>query len=394
MDYGLTEDQKMYQKTARDFARDVIRPVAEHHDRTGEYPWEVIKKAHELGLTNTMVPTEYGGLGLGTLDSSIITEELAWGCTGISTAMEANQLASGPVIMYGTDEQKEKYLGMLVGPPKEDGTPHMAAYAVTEPGAGSDVAGMGTTAVKKGDKYVLNGQKMWITNGGKCSWFFVVAYTNKDAGYKGMSGFIVDADTPGIEVGKKEDNMGQRASDTRAITFDDVEVPEENLLGGKEGVGWMQAMHAFDKSRPLVAAGAVGLAQAAFEYARDYSLERKAFGKPIAKNQAISFMIAEMAMNIEAARQLVRKAAWRHDRGERNTKEAAFAKAFAADQAQKIATDAVQVYGGFGFNKEYPVEKLYRDSKIYQIYEGTSQIQRLIISREIVTDRQTSFLST
>ncbi len=383
LSYDLTEEQKMYQKTARDFAREVIRPVAAHHDRTGEYPWEVIKKAYDLGLTNTMVPADCGGLGLGSLDSAIITEELAWGCTGISTAMEANQLASGPVIMYGTEEQKQKYLGMLVGPPDADGHPHMAAYGVTEPGAGSDVAGMTTTAVKDGDKYILNGQKMWITNAGKASWFFVVAYTDKDAGYKGMSGFLVDADSEGLEVGKKEDNMGQRASDTRAVTFDNVEVPAENLLGGQEGVGWMQAMHAFDKSRPLVASGAVGLARAAFEYARDYSLERKAFGKPIAKNQAVSFMVAEMAMNIEAARHLVRKAAWIHDQGRRNTKEAAMAKAFAADMAQKAATDAVQVFGGNGFNKEYPVEKLYRDSKIYQIYEGTSQIQRLIMSREI-----------
>jgi acyl-CoA dehydrogenase len=386
LDYELTEEQSMYQKTARDFAADVMRPAAEHHDRTGEYPWEIIKKAHALGLTNTMVPVDYGGIGLGTLDSSIITEELAWGCTGISTAMEANQLAAGPVIMYGTEEQKQKYLGMLTGPPDDDGNPHMAAYCVTEPQAGSDVAGMATRAEKQGDTYVLNGSKMWITNGAKASWYFVVAYTDKDAGYKGMSGFIVDADTPGIEVGKKEDNMGQRASDTRAVTFDEVEVPAANLLGGKEGVGWMQAMHAFDKSRPLVAAGAVGLAQAAYEYARAYSLERKAFGKPIAKNQAVSFMVAEMAMNIEAARHLVRKSAWIHDQGRRNTKEAAMAKAFAADMAQKVATDAVQVYGGYGFNKEYPVEKLYRDSKIYQIYEGTSQIQRLIIAREVYKD--------
>ncbi|MFW6053677.1 MAG: acyl-CoA dehydrogenase family protein [Persicimonas sp.] len=386
LDFELTEEQSMYQKTARDFARDVMRPVAEHHDRTGEYPWEVIKKAFEVGLMNTMVPVEYGGLGMGSLDASIVAEELAWGCTGLSTAMEANQLATGPVMMYGTEEQKEKYLGMLTGPVDDDGNPHMAAYCVTEPQAGSDVAGMATKAVKKGDKYVLTGNKMWITNGAKASWYFVVAYTDKDAGYKGMSGFIVDADSPGIEVGKKEDNMGQRASDTRAVTFDGVEVPAENLLGGQEGVGWMQAMHAFDKSRPLVASGAVGLARAAYEYARDYSLERKAFGKPIAKNQAVSFMVAEMAMNIEAARHLVRKSAWIHDQGRRNTKEAAMAKAFAADMAQKVATDAVQVYGGYGFSKEYPVEKLYRDSKIYQIYEGTSQIQRLIISREVYKD--------
>jgi acyl-CoA dehydrogenase len=383
LSFGLSQDQEMYQKTAHDFAAEVIRPVAEHHDRTGEYPWEIIKKAFDLGLMNTLVPADYGGLGLGALDATIVAEELAWGCSGIATAMEANQLASGPVIMYGTEEQKQKYLGLLTGEPDADGNPRMAAYGVTEPGAGSDVAGMSTTATKDGDHYVLNGQKMWITNAAKATWFFVVAYTDKDAGYKGMSGFLVDADTPGITVGKKEDNMGQRASDTRAITFDEVRVPAANLLGGQEGVGWMQAMHAFDKSRPLVASGAVGLARAAYEYARDYSLERKAFGKPIAKNQAVSFMVAEMAMNIEAARLLVRKSAWIHDQGKRNTKAAAFAKAFAADMAQKCATDAVQVFGGYGFNREYPVEKLYRDSKIYQIYEGTSQIQRLIIAREV-----------
>lgn len=383
LSFGLTEEQKMYQTTAHDFAAKVMRPVEAHHDRTGEYPWEVIRKAYELGLMNTMVPAEYGGLGLPALDATIVAEELAWGCSGISTAMEANQLASGPVIMYGTEEQKQKYLGMLTGPVDADGNPHMAAYGVTEPGAGSDVAGMLTTATKDGDYYVLNGQKMWITNAAKATWYFVVCYTDKTARYKGMSGFLVDADTPGITVGKKEDNMGQRASDTRAITFDNVRVPAENLLGGKEGVGWMQAMHAFDKSRPLVASGAVGLARAAFEYARDYSMERQAFGKPIAKNQAVSFMVSDMAMNIEAARLLVQKAAYIHDQGQRNTKAAAFAKAFAADMAQKVATDAVQVYGGYGFSKEYPVEKLYRDSKIYQIYEGTSQIQRLIMSREI-----------
>lgn len=386
LSFELTDDQKMYQAAARDFAAGVLRPAAEHHDRTGEYPWEIIAQAYELGLMNTLIPQDYGGLGLSALEGTIIAEELAWGCSGIATAMEANQLASGPVIMYGTEAQKKKYLGMLTGPPAEKGRPHMAAYGVTEPGAGSDVAGMGTTATKDGDHYVLNGQKMWITNAGTASWFFVVAYTDKDARYKGMSGFLVDADTPGISVGKKEDNMGQRASDTRAITFDDVRVPAENLLGGQEGVGWMQAMHAFDKSRPLVASGAVGLARAAYEYARDYSLERKAFGRPIAKNQAVSFMVAEMAMNIEAARLLVQKSAFIHDQGKRNTKAAAFAKAFAADMAAKCATDAVQVFGGYGFNREYPVEKLYRDAKIYQIYEGTSQIQRLIISREVYSE--------
>jgi acyl-CoA dehydrogenase len=381
--YELSEDQKMYQQTARDFARDHMRPVAEHHDHTGEFAWEVLRKAHELGLMNTMVPVEYGGIGLGCLEASMLAEEIAWGCTGIGTAMEANQLALSPVLLHGTEAQKQKYLGLLTGPVDSDGNPHMAAYAVTEPGAGSDVQGVKTRAVKDGDSYVINGQKMWITNGSKASWYFVLAYTDPEAGYKGMTGFIVDADTPGIVVGRKEDNMGQRASDTRAITFEDVRVPAENVLGGAEGTGWFQAMGAFDKSRPVVASASVGLARAAYEHARQYSVERKTFGKPIFKHQAVSFMVAEMAMNIEAARQLVWKSAWLHDQGKRNTKEAAFAKAFAADMAVKVASDAIQVYGGNGYSKEQPVEKLYRDSKIFQIYEGTSQIQRLIISREI-----------
>ncbi len=386
IDFSLTEDQQMYQKTAHDFAENVVRPASEHHDRTGEFPWEVLTKAWKLGLMNTMVSAEVGGLGLGCLDACIIGEEIAWGCTGIGTAMEANQLATSPLIMHGTDAQKQKYLGMLVNGLRDDGKPHMAAYGVTEPSAGSDVQGIKTKAVKKGDKYVINGQKMWITNAGHASWIFVLAYTDADRGYKGMTGFIVDADTPGIELGKKEDNMGQRASDTRGLSFTDVEVPAENILGGAEGTGWFQAMAAFDKSRPIVASASLGLARAAYEHARQYSTERTTFGKPIAKHQAVSFMIAEMAMNIQAARHLVRESAWRHDKGLRNTKEAAFAKAFAADAAQKIATDAVQVFGGFGFNREYPVEKLYRDAKIFQIYEGTSQIQRLIISREIYSE--------
>jgi len=381
--YDLTDDQKMYQKTARDFARDIMRPAAEHHDRTGEYPWEVLAQAHELGLLNSMIPAEYGGIGLGCLDACILGEETAWGCTGIGTAMEANQLAISPVIIHGTEEQKHEFLGMLCEAPDESGRPKMAAYCVTEPGAGSDVQGVKTRAVKDGDDYIINGQKMWITNGSVASWYFVLAYTDPDAGYRGMTGFLVPADSPGINVGRKEDNLGQRASDTRSIVFEDVRVPAANILGGKEGTGWFQAMGAFDKSRPVVASAAIGLARAAYEHARQYSVERKTFGKPIARHQAVSFMIAEMAMNIQAARHLVHESAWLHDQGRRNTKEAAFAKAFAADMAAKVATDAVQVFGGNGYSKEYPVEKLYRDSKIFQIYEGTSQIQRLIISREI-----------
>ncbi len=375
--FGLNDEQKMYQKTAFDFARDVIRPVSVHHDQTGEFPWEVLQKAWDLGLMNTMIPEANGGLGLGCLDACILAEEMAWGCTGIGTAMEANQLAISPLIFAGTDEQKQRFLGPMTEELQ------MAAYAVTEPRAGSDVQGIGTRAVKKGDKYVINGDKMWITNGSVAKWYFVLAHTDPDKGYKGMTGFIVPADSPGITVGRKEMNLGQRASDTRGITFENVEVDAKNVLGGAEGTGWFQAMGAFDKSRPIVASASIGLARAAMEHARDYSLERKTFGKPIAQHQAVSFMIAEMAMNIEAARLLVWQSGWLHDQNMKNTKQAAFAKAFAADMATKVSQDAIQVFGGYGYSQEYPVEKLYRDAKIFQIYEGTSQIQRMIIAREV-----------
>lgn len=376
IDFSLTEEQLALQELARKFAREEMAPRAAHHDETGEFPREVAKKAWELGLMNTHVPPEYGGMGLGTLDGCIITEELAWGCTGIATAMEANALASAPVIVAGNEEQKKEFLGRLTSEPL------FAAYAVTEPGAGSDVAGIRTKARKVGDDYVIDGSKAWITNGGVANWYFVLAYTDQEKKHKGMSGFIVPADTPGITVGKKEWNLGQRASDTRGLTFEDVKVPAKYLLG-KEGDGFRIAMSAFDHTRPPVASGAVGLAQRAMDEAIKYAKERKTFGMPIAAYQAISFMIADMAMQIEAGRHLVRLAAWAIDNGMRNTKYAAMAKAFCADMAMKVATDAVQVHGGYGYSHEYPVEKLMRDAKIYQIYEGTSQIQRLIICKEI-----------
>ena len=376
IDFSLTEEQQALQELARKFAREEMAPKAAHHDETGEFPREVAKKAWELGLMNTHVPPEYGGMGLGTLDGCIITEELAWGCTGIATAMEANALASAPVIVAGNEEQKKEFLGRLTSEPL------FAAYAVTEPGAGSDVAGIRTKARKVGDEYVIDGSKAWITNGGVANWYFVLAYTDPEKKHKGMSGFIVPADTPGITVGKKEWNLGQRASDTRGLTFEEVKIPAKYLLG-KEGDGFRIAMSAFDHTRPPVASGAVGLAQRAMDEAIKYAKERKTFGLPIAAYQSISFMIADMAMQIEAGRHLVRLAAWAIDNGKRNTKFAAMAKAFCADMAMKVATDAVQVHGGYGYSHEYPVEKLMRDAKIYQIYEGTSQIQRLIICKEI-----------
>ncbi|HET8945999.1 MAG TPA: acyl-CoA dehydrogenase family protein [Candidatus Polarisedimenticolia bacterium] len=376
MDFSLSEEQQQLQALAREFADKEIVPNAAHHDETGEFPRAICQKAWDLGLMNTHIPAEYGGAGLGVVDGCILAEEIARGCTGIGTAMEANTLAEGPIIVGASDEQKRR----ILTPMTEEF--RLAAYCVTEPQAGSDVAGMKTTARKVGDDYVLKGQKMWITNGSTADWYFVVAYTDESQKHRGMSAFHVPRDTPGIEVGKKEKNMGQRCSDTRAITFNDVKVPKKDLIGA-EGKGWMLAMAAFDHSRPIVAAAAVGLARSAMEHAVRYSKERTAFGVPIHKHQVIAFMVAEMAMKIEAARLLVWQSAWKIDHGERNTREAAMAKAFAADSAMQVATDAVQIFGGYGFNKEYPVEKLMRDAKIFQIYEGTSQIQRLIIAREI-----------
>lgn len=336
-----------------------------------EYPQDVFKQAWELGLVNSHVPEEYGGLGLGAVDGVIIAEELAYGCTGMMTAMEANGLAAAPVIIAGTEEQKKEYLGRLTSEPIQ------AAYGVTEPGAGSDVAGLRTTAVKKGDEYVINGSKMWITNAGLANWFFVLARTNPDPKAStgaAFTGFIVDADTPGITVGRKEINMGQRCSDTRGVTFEDVVVPAKNVLG-EEGIGFKVAMGAFDHTRPPVAAGAVGLARRAMDEAIAYSMERRTMGRPIAAHQAVAFKVAEMAIGIEAARMLVYKSAWLADNGIKNTHVASMAKAMAADHANKVAAEAVQIFGGAGFNTEYPVEKLYRDAKIYQIYEGTSEVR-------------------
>ncbi len=378
MDFNLSQEQRQFKELAQDFARNEIRPVTAHHDETGEFPEAVLRKAWEVGLMNTHIPESCGGLGLGVLDGVLVGEETAWGCTGISTAIEANTLAEAPVIVAGNDAQKAKYLGRMT----EEFL--FAAYGVTEPNAGSDVASIGTTAVRKGDHYVLNGEKMWITNASKANWFFVLAKTDPDKAHKGMTGFIVDADSEGLSCGRKEWNMGQRASDTRAVKLEDVCVPVENRLG-EEGEGFTIAMKAFDITRPLVASGAVGLARAAFEHAREYARERVSMGKPLYAHQAVSFMIADMAKDIEAARLLVWQSAWTIDQGIRNTKLASMAKCFAADTAHRVASDAVQVFGGNGFNTEYPVEKLLRDSKIFQIYEGTSQIQRLIIAKEIFT---------
>ncbi|HLG20521.1 MAG TPA: acyl-CoA dehydrogenase family protein [Bdellovibrionota bacterium] len=381
MGFDLTEEQQQLQQLARDFAQKEMAPKAPHYDQTGEFPKEILKKAWEVGLMNHQIPTEYGGPGLKCLDGCLIAEETGAACTGIATAMEANMLSEAPVIVGGNDEQKKRFLTPMTEEFK------LAAYCVTEPAAGSDVQGIKTTAKKAGNDYVINGEKMWITSASVASWYFVLAYTDPSKGYKGMSTFLVPGETDGIVVGKKEKNMGQRCSDTRGITFTNVKVSEKNRVGN-EGDGFKIAMAAFDHSRPIVASAAVGLARSAMEHAIRYAGERETFGVPIAKHQAVAFMIADMAKDIEAARLLTWKAAWTIDQGQRNTLFAAYAKSFAADTAMRVATDAVQVFGGYGFNTEYPVEKLMRDAKIFQIYEGTSQIQRLIIAKEIFERRK------
>jgi acyl-CoA dehydrogenase len=377
VDFVLSEEQLMLQELAREFARDEIKPNAEKWDANGEFPKEAISKAADLGLISIKIPEEYGGGGMGTFEESLICEEFGWGDPGFATAAGSTLLASYPIITGGTEEQKMKYLSKV-----SEG--YLAAYCVTEPSAGSDVQGIQTTAVLDGDNYILNGEKMWITGAGYANWFFVLAYTNKSAGYKGMSGFIVDADSSGISLGKKENNMGQRCSDTRSVIFNDVHVPAENLIGGIENNGWINAMKAFDLSRPVISSHAVGNARGAMEEALKYASERSTFGKPLFKHQAISFMIAEMATKIDAARLLTWRAAKKVDSGERNTLEASHAKRFAADIAMEVTTDAVQVFGGYGYSEEYPVARRMRGAKVVQIFEGTSQIQNMIISRELL----------
>lgn len=376
--FELNDEQKGIEELSRKFAREEILPLAAEHDKTGEFPWTIFKKAHDIGLLNTGVPVEYGGMGLDGVSSCIIEEEFAYACTGIGVALEGNGLACAPVNIAANDEQKKEYFGRLISEPL------VAAYCVTEPGAGSDVSGLQTKAVQHGDEWVINGNKMWITGGGVANWYFVLARTDPNPKAKtgeAFTGFIVEADSPGVIKGRKEWNMGQRASDTRGITFEDVRVPAKNVLG-KVGEGFKYAMGAFDKTRPGVASAAVGLGQRALDEAAMYSMQRKTFGVNIAFHQAIQFMLADMAAGVELSRLMVRKSAYELDQGRRNTYYASIAKSFASDVANKNATDCVQIFGGNGYNSDYPAEKLMRDAKIYQIYEGTSQIQRLIIARE------------
>jgi acyl-CoA dehydrogenase len=379
VDLTLTDEQKDLRELAHSFAEKDIRKVAWDYDKDGTWPEDIIRKAWEIGLMNTHIAEEYGGPGLDYLSGCLIEEEMGWGCSGIGTTLMANGLATAPVGIGGSEEVKKEYLGMLTAEPK------LASFCLTEPDAGSDVSGMKTSATKRGDKWVINGSKCFITNGGHADWFTVYAKTDKDAGHRGISAFVVPKDDT-VTVDKKEDKLGQRASNTATITFNETEVPVGNLLG-EENHGFKLAMMTLDRTRPGVAGLAVGIAQAALEFASEYAKERVQFGVPIAMHQAVAFMIADMATKVEASRLLVWQSAVLLDQGKRNTLAASHAKRFAADSAMEITVDAVQVYGGYGFIKEYPVEKLMRDAKIMQLYEGTSQIQRLVIAKELLMGR-------
>ena len=380
VDFTLTDEQQSICELAHDFAEKEMRPVAWEYDRDGTWPQAILEKAWELGLMNSFLPVEYGGPGLGVFDGVLIGEEIAWGCSGIGTSLSCNKLASTPILLAASERLKKDYVGRL-----SDG-PLLASFCLTEPDAGSDVSGMKTTAVRKGDKWVINGSKCFITNGEYANWYTVYAKTDKDAGHRGISCFIVPRDA-GVTVDKHEDKMGQRASNTATITFNDVEIPLDHLVG-EENKGFKIAMMTLDHTRPGVAGMATGVARAALEFAVDYSKERVQFGVPIAMHQAIQFIIADMATKVHLARLATWQSAVLIDQGKRNTIESSHAKRFAGDIAMEVTTDAVQVYGGYGFIKDYPVEKLMRDAKVLQLYEGTAQIQRLVIARETLLPRR------
>ncbi len=385
INFSLTEEQREFQKLARDFARNEIRPVAHIYDETEEMPWEIIKKAAKLGLTSYRYPEEYGGLGINDpITSMIIIEELAWGCAGITIAINGTGLAATAIMVAGTEEQKKKYIPMFCDPDH----PRLGAMGLTEPGAGSDVAAMATTAVRDGNEYVLNGTKQFITNGGIADVHVIFAQTDKSKGWDGIAAFVVEKGNPGLKMGKKEKKLGVRASHTAQVILEDCRIPLENRLGGEPGspgyISGLAALKMLEATRPAVGAAALGIARAAYEYALGYARERKQFGVPIINQQAIGFKLADMATEIEAARLLIWKAAWMaknnlpYRRG-----EGSMAKLYAGDVAVKASLEAIQILGGYGYTKEYPVEKFLRDAKIYQIWEGTAEIQRLVISRQL-----------
>jgi len=380
MDYLLTDEQKMVKELAHKIAEEKIRPVAAIYDQTEEYPWDIIKVIADAGLFGLFIPEQYGGMSVGVLNLCIATEEMSRACGGIAVCYAASALGTFPIVLFGSEEQKKKYLPDLASGKK------VAAFAVTEPEAGSDASAITTSAKKQGDHYLLNGLKHFITNGGDAEIYVVIAMTDKTKGARGASAFIVEKGTAGFTFGKKEDKFGIRASSTRELIFTDCKIPKENLLA-REGMGFIATMKTFDMSRPGVAAQAVGIAQGALELAVKYAKQRHQFGKSISSFQGIQWMIADMATQVEAARAIVYATARMVDAGIKDVgRESAMAKMYASDTAMKVTVDALQIFGGYGYMKDYPIEKYVRDAKITQIYEGTNQIQRNIIALEIIKE--------
>ena len=380
MNYFLSDDQKMIKDLAAQVAREKIAPIAAELDESGEFPWEIVKTFAQADLFRVFIPTEYDGLGGGMFEMCLVVEELSKACGGIALSYAASGLGTIPIILYGSEEQKKKYLPRLAA------GEILAAFGLTESGAGSDAAGIKTTAKADGDCYIINGTKQWITNGGEASVYTVIALTDPARGVRGSSAILVDKGTPGFDFGKKENKMGIRASATRELVFQDCRVPKTSLMA-KEGMGFLVAMKTLDQSRPGVAAQALGIAQGALDKAVDYSRERHQFGKPISSFQGLQFMMADMATQVEAARALTYAVARAVDAGEKDvSRMSAMAKVFASDTAMKVTTDAVQIFGGYGYMKDYPVEKMMRDAKITQIYEGTNQIQREVIALGLIKE--------
>jgi alkylation response protein AidB-like acyl-CoA dehydrogenase len=378
MNFSLNDDQLAIKTMTRDFVNQEIIPQAREYDEKEEFPFEIHDKLREVGLYNFAIPEQYGGPGVDKISHALIVEELARGCAGVTTSVEANSLASYPILVGGTEEQKRKYFSIIANG-------GYSAFALTEPSAGSDVAGLKTTAKRVGDEYVLNGEKCFITNASYANYYTVLARLKDTDGSKKFIAFIVDRESEGVSVGPHEKKMGLRSSNTASVTFDEVRVPVANRLG-EEGDGFKIFMKALSYARPMVGAQALGIAQGAYEEAVNYAKERKQFGQPISNFQGIQFMLADMGMEIEASRLLVQKAVWYVQQGTPNTKISSFAKCFASDTALKVAADAVQIHGGYGYIREYAVEKYFRDAKIMQIYEGTNQIQRVVIAKDILQD--------
>jgi acyl-CoA dehydrogenase len=374
---GLSDEQNSLREIAYRFAADKIRPIAGQLDEKAEFPLSLIKDGHSLGLINLTLPADVGGSGLSIFDACLVIEEIAWGCSGFATSMVANDLALTPIRIGGNSEQRD----LFIKPLAESGA--LASFCLTEPGAGSDAGGLQTTVEDGGDCWIINGSKQWITNAGYASQFTVFATIDKSKKHRGICCLVVPRATPGVSIGHHENKMGQRCSDTCRVTFDNVRVPKSHMIGAV-GEGFKIAMQTLDASRPMTAAIAVGIARAACEHAVVYAKERKQFGAAIATFQGIQFMLADMATGVDSARLLTWRAAWLLDQGKSASIESSMAKRVSADTAMSVATDAVQIYGGYGYTKEYPVEKLMRDAKLLQIYEGTSQIQRIVIARELL----------